>query len=195
MLIFSFINASYFGLSKLQQNKLKRNIIWFGSIWFGSFLCLSDWSIFLDNRIQLVYQNFDPNCPNRMNAHPYQIQKDEIEKLIQEILEADIIRHSVSPFSNLILLVKKKDGCWRFYVDYRTLNKETILNKFPIFVIDELLRWVIWNNNFFQNRSKVRIPLDKNEITYIHKTTFRTHEGYYKFLVMPFILTNAPTTF
>jgi hypothetical protein len=89
-----------------------------------------------DHEIHLIPGNVPSNI--RPYIYPFP-QKSEIECMVEEMLEASIIRPSQSSYSAPVVMVFKKDSSWRMCTDYIELNKITIKDKFPIPVIDELL--------------------------------------------------------
>lgn len=145
----------------------------------------------------------DHRIPLMPGAQPVNIRayrhkpehKTEIEPQVAELLKSGVIQHSVSQFASPAILVKKKDGTWRHCIDYRHLNSMTVVNKFPVPVIEELLdelHGAVWFSKLDLRAGYHQIHLAEGEE---HKTAFHTHSGHYEFMVMSFGLAGGPATF
>jgi len=60
---------------------------------------------------------------------------------MNKLMSIGCIEPSNSPYSSPLVLVRKKGGL-RVCVDYRNINKDTVLDQFPIPRIDELVDMV-----------------------------------------------------
>ena len=62
-----------------------------------------------------------------------------LKEQLDNLLASGRIVHSASPFGAPILFAKKKDGGLRMCIDYRALNRNSVLDRYPLPRIDELL--------------------------------------------------------
>ena len=101
----------------------------------------------------------------------------------------------MSPWGEPIIFVRNKYGKLCLYIDYRKLNKMTIKNRYTLPHIDDLFDQVRVATIF----SKINLCFGYHQVRikdeYIYKTTFRTRYRHYKFVIISFGLTNAPTSF
>lgn len=77
-----------------------------------------------------------------VNLRPYQYpnhHKTELKNQVKEMLDLGIIRHSQRPYASPALLVGKRDDTLQMCIDYKKLNSMTIIDKFIIPIIDDLL--------------------------------------------------------
>jgi len=130
-------------------------------------------------------------APRRL---PLQL-KEKAEEEVEKMLAKGIIEPSSSPWSSLIVLVKKKDGTIRFCIDYRKVNGVAVKDSYPLPRIEDCLdalsgsQWFCTldlASGYWQVEMAER---DKE------KTAFSTGSGLYQFNVMPFGLCKAPATF
>ena len=121
--------------------------------------------------------------------------QDEEDTIINDQLKAGIIQPSTSPWASPLVYVKKKDGTTRPCVDYRKLNSVTEFDCFPLPKIEECLD-SLGGSRFFSTLDLQagywQIEVKEEDRP---KTAFRTRSGLYEYVVMPFGLSNAPSTF
>ncbi len=134
--------------------------------------------------------------PPRKKLYPLDANElAELKKAIDELLSTGRIVHSSSPYGAPILFAKKKDGRLRMCIDYRALNNNTVLDRYPLPRIDDLLQRLDGATVFSKldlRDGYHQLPMNKDDM---HKTAFCTRYGQFEFTVMPFGLCNAPATF
>ena len=65
--------------------------------------------------------------------------KGAVHSEVGHMLDQNVIRPSASPWSSPVVMVRKKDGSWRFCIDYRKLNSMTHHDAYPLPRIDATL--------------------------------------------------------
>lgn len=135
-----------------------------------------------------------------IQCRPYRAShsdREVIRKMVNELLENNIIRESNSPYASPALLVSKKNGEKRLCIDYRQLNKITIKDKYPMPRIEDLvdrLQGCKYFTCLDLKSGYYQIMMSEKEQS-IEKTAFITEDGHYEFLRLPFGLANAPSCF
>ena len=129
----------------------------------------------------------------------YALSEKELEVLriyLADMFTSGKIHPSKSSAGAPILFVPKKEGRGlHLCVDYRGLNKVTILNQYPLPLMNELCDRVRGAKIFTKLDLKSGYNLIRIKEGDEGKTAFRRCYGLFEYKVMPFGLANAPATF
>lgn len=115
--------------------------------------------------------------------------------MVDNMRKQGVVQLSVSPWASPIVLVPKKDGTYRFCVDFRRLNAVTKKDVYPLARIDDILD-TLGESKFFSSLDLAsgywQVELDPESR---QKSAFTTYCGLFEFVRMPFGLCNVPAMF
>jgi len=137
------------------------------------------------------------HAPIRQNSRRYSPKvlagaRESVDKLLRE----GIIERASSPWCSPPVLVPKKDGTYRFCVDYRKVNDVTRKNAHPLPNIDSILDRLrnaryISKVDMSQAFHQIVVHPDSRDITAFSVPGM----GQFRYRRMPYGLTNAPATY
>ena len=141
-----------------------------------------------------ISPSFKPVKQKRRSFAPE--RQKAINEEVGKLLQAGAIREVEYPewLANVVL-VKKKNGKWRLYIDFTDVNRACPKDSFPLPRIDlivdataghELLSFM----DSFSGYNQISMDFDNQE-----KTSFVTGQWTYCYRVMPFGLKNARATY
>ena len=124
---------------------------------------------------------------------PYKLRK--VKKYLNENLSKGFITPTTAPYSSPVLFTLTTNGDLRFCVNYRKLNAMTKRNRYPLPLIKEVIGKVLGCKHLTRLDiiavfNKLRIYPESEDFT-----TFVTALGAFKYRVLPFGLTNGPSSF
>lgn len=143
--------------------------------------------------MKIILKNESPifQPPRRLAAS----EKIELSRQLEDWLNNKIIRPSNSDFASPIVIVNKRDGSKRICVDYRKLNREIIMDRYPLPLIEDLVD-SLQNSKYFSimdlENGFFHVPIDDASQKY---TAFVCPLGHYEFLRAPFGLCTSPANF
>ena len=130
----------------------------------------------------------------RMYRVPYS-RRTTLQKELDQMLQAGIIRQSVSPWASPVVLVPKKDGTIRVCVDFRKVNDVSKFDAYPMPRAEDVFEQIgqaEFISTLDLRKGYWQIPLEESSK---EKTAFSTPFGLFEFQVLPFGLHSAPATF
>ena len=134
-----------------------------------------------------------------VRSQPYNTsppQQDKIDETVDALVQCGFVEEVTgrASWASPVIMIQNNDGSWRFCVDYKRRNAQTISNAYPCPNInDALLRFrgrrVFSKFDLCKAFHNIRVKEEHKD-----RTTFVTKRGVYRWVVMPFGGKNAPAT-